>query len=276
MSRKINREALRESGRITAAALTATAEAVGPGITTAELDAIAEQVIRQEGGTPAFMGYQGFPATLCTSVNHEVVHGIPGPYALSDGDIVSLDAGVKVDGWYTDSAVTVPVGDIEAEIQQLLEITWKSLYVGIKQIKAGHTVGDYGHAVQELAETNGLGVVRDCVGHGIGQKLHLDPSIPNFGSPHQGATFEAGMVVAVEPMLVTGNWEVQTAADHWTVVTRDHSVAAHYEETVIVTERGIERLTPLPDVLQARNPGARLGKVTPRGSARSFAEDTHG
>lgn len=276
MSKDLNRDALRESGRITAAVLSATAAAVKPGITTAELDEVAEQVTRQEGGASAFMGYQGFPATICTSINHEVVHGIPGPRALAEGDIVTVDAGTKIDGWYTDSAVTVPVGDVDAETRQLLEITWKSLYAGISRIKPGNTVGDYGHAVQELAESNGLGVVRDCVGHGIGQKLHLEPSIPNFGSPHDGVKFEEGMVVAVEPMLVTGSWEVETASDHWTIVTRDHGMAAHYEETVIITEKGTERLTPLPDVLQARNPGARLGKVTPGGSARSFAEDTHG
>lgn len=271
-----DREALQESGRITVAALTAAAAAVTPGITTAELDAIAEQTIRREGGSPAFLGYQGFPSSLCTSVNHEVVHGMPGPQKLADGDIVSLDAGVKVEGWYTDSALTVPVGKVDAETRQLLELTWQSLYAGLDQIKAGRTAGDYGHAVQELAESHGLGVVRDCVGHGIGQKLHQDPSIPNFGSPGEGPKFTDGMAVAVEPMLVTGNWEVETADDHWTVITRDHGLAAHFEETVIVTTDGVERLTPLPDVLQARNPGARLGKVTPRGSARSFAEDTHG
>lgn len=273
---EINRDALRASGRITAAALTALAEAVRPGITTAELDAVAEAAIRDAQGVPAFLGYRGFPSSLCASVNEEVVHGIPGPRVLEEGDIVSLDLGVKVDGWYTDAAITVPVGEIAPETRALLQTTWDSLYGGLKQVTDGRTVGDYGHAIQHLAESAGFGVVRDCVGHGLGQKLHEEPSIPNYGTPKSGPTFRTDMVVALEPMLTAGSWEVETASDHWTIVTRDRSLAAHYEESVIVTPDGPERLTPLPDVLQARNAGARLGKVTRDGSARSFVKDTHG
>lgn len=273
---KIDRPALQASGAITAATLAIVAKAVKPGITTAELDQIAERAIREDKATPAFLGYRGFPSSLCTSVNEQVVHGIPGPRVLEEGDIVSLDLGVKVNGWYTDAAVTVPVGTIAAETRSLLQTTWEALSAGLQQVVPGKTVGDYGHAVQYLSESAGFGVVRDCVGHGVGRKLHEEPSIPNFGTPGTGPKFTPEMVVAVEPMLTIGAWEVETADDHWTVVTRDRSLAAHYEESVIVTADGPERLTPLPDVLQARNAGARLGKVTRNGSARSFVKDTRG
>jgi methionyl aminopeptidase len=273
---KPNIDALRQSGQINTQTLTDLVPAVQPGISTAELDQLAEQAIREAGGTPAFLGYRGYPSTLCTSVNEAVVHGMPGPAQLVEGDIITLDLGVKVDGWYTDAALTLPVGKISPEAQTLLNITWDALYAGLAVVRPGHTVGDYGHTVQKLVEDAGLGVVRDCVGHGIGQQLHEDPSIPNYGQPGEGAAFTEQMVVAVEPMITSGSWEVETADDHWTIRTRDHSLAAHFETTVLVTEDGPEELVPLPDVLRRGKASARLGKVTRDGSARSIVRNPRG
>ncbi len=256
-----DRHSLQRSGALLASSLQAVAAATQPGVTTGQLSTLAEQLIRDGGGVPAFLGHQGFPAALCTSVNDEVVHGIPGDRELVTGDIVGLDLGVKLDGWYTDSAVTVAVGTAQADALKLLQITRQALELALGQARAGRTTGDLGAAVQAFVESAGCAVVRDCVGHGIGRSLHEEPSIPNFGTPGAGSEFTVGMVVAIEPMVTLGDYAIETAADKWTIRTRDRSLAAHFEETVIITENDPQRLTPLPGVLQAENQPGRLGKV---------------
>lgn len=258
---KPDRGALTESGRITVAALAAASQAVAPGISTKELDEIAEYTTREAGGAPAFLGYRGFPGSVCTSLNGEVVHGIPSERTLEEGDIISLDMGVKINGWYTDSALTVPVGKIEPEAEKLLAVTRQALEVALEQATGGKRTGDLGAAVQNYVEGEGFNVVRDCVGHGIGQRLHEDPSIPNYGTAGTGDKFKKDMVVAIEPMVVAGSWELETASDQWTVKTRDRSLAAHFEETVIITDGKPERVTPLPGVLSGEKSVGKLGKV---------------
>lgn len=253
--------ALKESGAITIAALEAAAAAARPGVSTKELDVIAEAIIRDAGGTPAFLGYSGFPAALCTSVNGEVVHGIPSERQLLEGDIVSLDLGTKISGWYTDSALTVGVGQISDEAQALMDVTLEALRIALPLAVPGNHTGDVGAAVQRRVEDAGLSVVRDCVGHGIGRHLHEEPAIPNFGKSGAGAPFKLDQAVAIEPMVVTGSGEVQTADDQWTIKTRDGGLAAHFEETILPTAEGQIRLTPL-GVLQASTQGAKLGKVS--------------
>lgn len=273
---KLDRSALREGGRVTSQTLTVLADAVAPGVTTQELDQLAHDTITSEGAIPAFLGMYGFPGSVCISINEEVVHGIPRDRKLEAGDIVTLDLGAKVNGWFTDSALTVPVGpleNLEPETRHLLEVTWNALYLGIDQARPAHTTGDLGFAVQKAVEEAGFNVVRDCTGHGIGQKLHQDPSLPNFGKPGSGKEFEENLVLAIEPMVVTGSHEVRTLSDNWTVATRDRGLAAHYEETVIVTGGEPERITPLPDVLQARKSGDRLGKVSGVMPERSDMKD---
>lgn len=252
---------MRAGGEILTTALRETVQAVRPGISTQALDVMAEASIRQSGGVPAFLGYNGFTSTLCTSVNTAVVHGIPGEYVLQDGDIISLDGGVKYDGWYTDCAVTVSVGTISDEAANLLAGTLESLEIAIRQARPGHFTGDLGAAVQEYAEGLGYGVVRDCVGHGIGRKLHEAPSVPNYGRAGEGTMFETGMALAIEPMIVTGSPEITIADDRWTVTTRDGSLAAHFEETVIVTEDLPLRLTPLTEVLSGVSMPGNIYKV---------------
>lgn len=262
MTGGIDREALRRSGQILTETLAHLLTLIAPGVSTAELDAEAELLIRDAGGVPAFLGYNGFPATLCASVNHQIVHGLPSAAPLAEGDILSLDLGVKIDGWYTDSAVTVGVGEISPAAQELLDRTAASLRLALPLVRAGYTTGDYGSAVQQSVERHGLAVIRNCFGHGIGRRLHEEPNIPNYGKPGQGTTFTTGMVVAVEPMVVAGSYETVVAADNWAVVTRDRSLAAHFEETVIVTEGVPERLTPLDKVLPGVTTSDRVGRVT--------------
>ncbi len=257
----LNHVALRRSGRLTAETLRVVAAAVRPGVTTAHLDHLAEEYTRDQGGTPAFLGHHGFPATICTSVNHEIVHGIPGETTLRDGDIVSIDMGVKIDGWYTDAAITVGVGEISDEARHLLAVTRQALRIALGEVTDGHATGDLGAAVQSYVEAAGMSVIRDCVGHGIGQKLHLEPSIPNFGRKGVGSRFRDSMTVAIEPMVVLGSPEITVADDHWTVEARDRSLAAHFEETVIVTTGEPERLTPLDEVLPGVDDAGRVGKV---------------
>jgi methionyl aminopeptidase len=203
------------------------------------LDELAERMVRDGGAVPACKGYRGFPATLCTSVNAEVVHGIPSPKrVLTDGDIVSIDIGVKLDGFFGDSAVTVPVGKVPDRTRDLLKVTRESLERGISQVKVGGRVSDIGHAVQEWVEAHGFSVVREFVGHGIGEHLHEEPPIPNFGSPGRGAKLAEGMVLAIEPMVAMGRPEVRVLGDGWTAVTKDGSLAAHFEHTVAVGANG--------------------------------------
>lgn len=213
---------------------------VVPGVTTAELDAFAEEFIRShEGAEPAFKGLYGFPATLCTSVNREVVHGIPTvDRRLEEGDLVSVDAGVKLDGWYGDSARTFPVGDVDPVARRLLDVTRRSLAAAVEQARPGNRLGDVGAAVQEMAEAAGFSVVRELVGHGIGRGPHEEPQVPNFGTRGRGLELKAGLVLAIEPMLNEGVADVRTLEDRWTVVTADGLRSAHFEHTVAVTEDG--------------------------------------
>jgi methionyl aminopeptidase len=214
-----------------------------PGATTAALDATAERMVRDAGAQPAFKGSRGFPATICASRNHEVVHGIPSGQALVDGDILSIDMGVKLDGYYGDSAVTVGVGVISAEAQRLLDVTDASLYRGIDAVRPGARVSDIGHAVQAYVEAQGFTVVREFVGHGIGTKLHEEPQIPNYGPAGRGPRLSEGMVLAIEPMVNAGRAGVRVLADGWTAVTADGLLSAHFEHTVAVTADGAEILT---------------------------------
>ena len=220
---------------------------VAPGVTTADLDRLAERLVKDAGAEPAFKGYRGYPATLCASVNEEVVHGIPSTSRkLREGDIVSLDIGVKVSGFYGDAAVTVPVGHVPEETTTLLRVTNESLERAIAQVRVGGRLSDIGHAVQEWVEAHGFSIVREFVGHGIGERLHEDPQIPNYGPPGRGPKLAEGMVLAIEPMVAMGRPETRVLGDGWTAVTRDGSLAAHFEHTVAVTSDGPLVLTARP------------------------------
>ncbi len=236
---------MRRAGNLVAKTIAMLKDAVRPGITTGELDKLAEGIIRKHGGIPAFKGYYGFPGSICASVNEEVVHGIPGIRKLKSGDIISIDIGTIVEGFYGDAAVTLPVGDISEEAQRLLSVTEGSLMAGIEQVRAGNRLSDISNAVQVFAEGKGFSVVRDYVGHGIGRNMHEDPQIPNFGPPGRGPRLEPGMVLAIEPMVNVGSYRVETLEDNWTVVTADRSLSAHFEHTVAVTEDGPVILTCL-------------------------------
>jgi methionyl aminopeptidase len=214
-----------------------------PGVTTGELDAAVEELIRSWGATPSFKGYFGYPASICVSINEQVVHGIPDDRAIKDGDIVSVDIGAYLDGYHGDGARTFAVGDIPEGARKLMRVTRECLEMGIEQAQPGNRIGDISAAVQRHAEENGFGVVRQLVGHGIGQSLHEDPQVPNFGLPGQGPKIRAGMVLAIEPMINEGSFEVYTLADEWTVVTRDHKLSAHFEHTVAITDGGPVVLT---------------------------------
>ncbi len=231
-------EQMRRANVLVAEVLAELASMVAPGVTTADLDAKAEQLVRAAGAEPAFKGYRGYPATLCASVNDEVVHGIPAQRALAEGDIISLDMGVKLDGFYGDSAVTVPVGQVSEDVQRLLRVTQESLQKGIAQVRLGGRVSDIGHAIQEHVEAAGFSVVREFVGHGIGAQLHEEPQIANYGEPGRGPRLAEGMVLAIEPMVNMGKPAVKVLRDGWTAVTRDGSLSAHFEHTVAVTKDG--------------------------------------
>jgi methionyl aminopeptidase len=234
---------MRRAGRVVAETLEILRDAVRPGITTGQLDEIAEREIRARGATPSFLGYRGFPATICTSLNHEIVHGIPGTKTLREGDLVKLDCGAIVEGYHGDAAITVPVGETSEDARKLIETTERSLKAGIAEAKAGSRVGDIGAAVQTLAEGAGFSVVREYVGHGIGRALHEDPPIPNYGIAGKGLPLEPGLVIAIEPMVNIGGFETRLLADGWTVVTADGTLSAHFEHTVAITENGPEVLT---------------------------------
>ena len=237
---------LRASNQLVARILAQLAASVRADMATAELDALAERLVREAGAEPAFKGYRGYPATLCVSVNQEVVHGIPSTSrTLRAGDIVSLDMGAKLGGYYGDSAVTVPVGEVPDKTAELLRVTREALERAIAEVKVGGRLSDIGHAVQQWVEAHGFSVVREFVGHGIGEQLHEEPQIPNYGQPGRGPKLAAGMVLAIEPMVAMGKPDVKVLGDGWTAVTRDGSLAAHFEHTVAVTASGPLVLTAL-------------------------------
>ena len=242
-------EYMRESGRIVALALEAIEKAIRPGVTTRELDKIATDVLKKEGAIPSFKGQQGFegskpyPATICASVNNQIIHGIPGDYALQDGDIISIDMGALKNGYHGDAARTFAVGNVSETAKKLIEVTKGSFFEGLKMAKAGNRVSDISHAVQTYAESFGFSVVRDFVGHGIGKELHEEPQVPNYGKPGRGPRLSSGMVIAVEPMINEGSYDINILRDGWTVVTIDGKLSAHYENTILITDGEPELLT---------------------------------
>jgi len=231
------------AGRIVAETLALIGERIRPGITTAELDAIAEEFIRSHGGSPTFKGYRGYPASICASPNDMVVHGIPGSYTLTEGDLLSVDVGVTLGGFVADSAFTFPVGEISPESERLLEVGQHALDAGIEQCRAGNRLSDISHAVQTVTEEAGFSVVRSLVGHGVGRAMHEDPQIPNFGAPGRGPLLAEGMTFAIEPMITAGSPDVVVHDDEWSISTGDGSLAAHFEHTVAITEQGPQILT---------------------------------
>ena len=236
-------ETMRRSGKITAKVLTDLMKAVRPGVTTKYLDEMAERGIRELGGVPTFMGYHDYPASICASVNDEVVHGIPGDYLLKEGDLLSIDIGTTFEGYVSDSAVTVAVGTISQAAQQLLDVTQECLMVGIAQMERGNRLGDIGAAVANHAESHGYGVVRELVGHGVGTAMHEEPQVPNYGKAGTGIELRSGLVLAIEPMITQGDYKVEILKDGWTVVTADGKLAAHFEHTIAVTDEGPKILT---------------------------------
>ncbi|MGE5308948.1 MAG: type I methionyl aminopeptidase [Deltaproteobacteria bacterium] len=236
-------EIMRQAGRLLAQVLHEVAKSVAPGKTTGEIDGLAERLIRDAQAIPAFKGYRGYPGTLCTSVNNEVIHGIPGGRRLEEGDIISLDCGLIFRKYYSDMAVTVPVGRISADAQKLIRVTRDSLTEGIKKARPGNRLSDISHAVQEHVEKNGFSVVRQFVGHGIGSSLHEEPEVPNFGRPGRGVELKPGMVLAVEPMVNMGTWECLIMDDGWTAVTKDGKLSAHFEHTIAITDGEAQILT---------------------------------
>ncbi|MCC7124044.1 MAG: type I methionyl aminopeptidase [Acidobacteria bacterium] len=236
-------ERLARVNRLVAQVLAELMATVAPGVSTADLDALAERRLREAGAEPAFKGYHGYPATICASVNEQVIHGIPNPRPLKDGDIVSVDMGARMDGFYGDSAVTVPVGRVSAEAERLLTVTRTALEKAIAVVKPGGRVHDIGAAVQQHVESHGYSVVREFVGHGIGTSLHEEPQIPNYGTAGRGARLAEGMVLAIEPMVNAGKAAVKVLGDGWTAVTKDGSLSAHFEHTVVVTGSGCRVLT---------------------------------
>ena len=234
---------MRDAGKIVARALAEVKQAVSPGVTIQELDALADKYIAKQGAIPAFKGYHGYPACICASINEEVVHGIPGLRKLKDGDIISIDVGAVINGYFGDSALTLPVGNISTAATRLLEVTEQSLFKGIEQAIDGNRLSDISHAVQSHVEALGYSVVRDYVGHGIGSNMHEEPQIPNFGRPGRGPRLKSGMTLAIEPMVNIGGYEVRTLLDNCTVVTKDASLSAHFEHTIAITDAGPEILT---------------------------------
>ena len=236
---------MREAGKVVASTIAALSGKIEPGMKTKELDVISAKEIKRLGAKPAFLGYLGFPATICVSVNEEIVHGIPGSKVIMEGDIVSVDVGAVVEGFYGDAAVTIGVGNISAEAQAVIDVTKESLDIAISKVRQGIRIGDLGSAIQEFAEKKGYSVVREYVGHGIGRALHEDPQVPNYGVSGKGVMLQRGMTIAIEPMLNVGTWETRLLDDAWTVVTADMNLSAHFEHTVAITEDGVEVLTNL-------------------------------
>lgn len=241
-------EAMKEAGRISAKVLREVGSHVRPGVSTLELDRLAETLIRLEGGIPTFKGYGGFPGSICASVNEQIVHGIPSAdVILKEGDIISIDTGATVDGWVGDNAWTFPVGKVAPEVKKLLDTTEKCMWAGLDAARSGNHLGDIGFAVQSIAEAEGYGVVREYVGHGIGRNMHEDPNVPNYGRRHHGILLEPGMVLAIEPMINMGTHKTRQMPDGWLVCTRDGKPSAHFEKTVAITEDGPLVLTTEPD-----------------------------
>lgn len=237
-------ECMRRAGRIVGDTLLMLEEVIKPGISTADIDRIAEDFIRKQGAVPSFKGLYKFPASICSSINEVVIHGIPSQKRILDeGDIISIDCGAQIGGYHGDAARTFPVGNISLEAQKLIDVTRESFFKGIEQIKIGNRLGDVGYAIQNYVESFGFSVVRDYVGHGIGKSLHEDPSVPNYGIRGKGIKLTSGMVLAIEPMVNIGTYRVETLIDGWTVVTKDKKLSAHYENTVAILEDKIELLT---------------------------------
>lgn len=246
---------MRKSSQIVARILSELREMIRPGLETRELDSYAETRARQLGAVPAFKGYRGYPASLCVSVNEEIVHGIPSGRRLQEGDIVSLDFGVVYEGFYGDAALTVPVGRVSDLALRLIEVAERSFYRGLEELKVGNRLSDVSAAIQQEVEGAGFSIIRAFVGHGIGRSLHEEPQLPNFGLPGHGPKLKKGLTLAIEPMIAAGHWEVEVLNDGWTAVTRDRSLSAHYEHTVALTDRGVEILS--------------LDQVEGRGTGRS-------
>lgn len=240
-------EAMRRAGRITAQARALAGSMVAPGVTTLEIDKAVRRFIESQGAKPSFLGYSGFPGSACISVNEEVIHGIPGPRVLKEGDIVSVDVGAFIGGFHGDCAATYACGQISDEAKKLIEVTQQSFWEGIKFARPGQRVSDISHAVQQYVESNGCSVVRDFIGHGVGAKLHEAPEVPNFGPAGHGPRLLPGMTIAVEPMVNAGDWRVKVLKDGWTTVSLDGSLTAHYENTILITEDGPEVLTVTED-----------------------------
>lgn len=234
---------MRAVGNIVGKTLLLLEKNIKPGISTAELNRLADEFITNQGAIPSFKGLYGFPAALCTSVNNEIIHGIPGEYILKNGDIVSIDCGAYLDGFHGDAARTFPVGEVTEEALKLIEVTKQSFFEGVKYAREGNRLSDVSHAIQSYAEEHGFSVVRNFVGHGIGRDLHEDPEVPNFGNPGKGSILREGMVLAIEPMINAGSFRNKTLKDGWTVVTSDGSLSAHYENTVAILSDGPEILT---------------------------------
>lgn len=229
-------ELMQESGRIVALVHETIKKAIKPGVTTGELDKIAEEIITENGAVPSFKGYHGFPGSICASINDQVIHGIPGDIKLSEGDIISIDVGALKNGYHADAARTHPVGNVSEAAANLIKVTEESFFEGLKYCRKGYRLSDVSHAIQKYSEDRGYGVVRDFVGHGVGRQLHEDPPIPNYGAPGRGPRLESGMVLAIEPMINQGDHRVKVLDDDWTVVTLDGLWSAHYEHTVVITE----------------------------------------
>ncbi len=243
-------ETMARAGRVVAETLALVGEHARPGVTTGELDALAEEYILSQGGVPTFKGYRGYPAAICASPNAVVVHGIPGPYALQEGDILSVDVGVTLDGLVADSAYTFPIGEISSQAERLLEACQAALQAGIEQCRPGNRLSDISHAIQTVTEEAGFSVVRELVGHGVGRSMHEEPQIPNYGPPGRGPLLAEGMTFAIEPMITAGGPEVVVHEDGWSISTRDGSLSAHFEHTVAITETGPRVLTAAPVLLR--------------------------
>lgn len=235
--------AIEGAGKIVGLAIEKLLSLVRAGISTSELDIQAEKFIISQGGKPAFKGYRGFPASICTSINEEVVHGIPSQRRLEEGDLISIDLGVEKDGFFADAAVTVGIGRIEKDAQKLIEVTWNALLRGIDKARVGNKISDISYAIEQTAKKENFEVIREYVGHGIGTKIHEEPPIPNYGEPNEGPLIKSGMILAIEPMLCSGFWKTDVLKDAWTVITKDRKLSAHFEHTVGVTDEGPRILT---------------------------------